>query len=385
MPRLIKLRSEGDVGYVDVDDVKTVKQRLADREAILRELKDMMRRHTSDVPGAKLRKHEWKMTAIADLPPALWEEEELLREAKHNIQDRAVEKERSPPPSPGRMLIRRPVSAAAPKPRRKAPPEVEQVREVPTTGARASTDTPRSNSHAPLEEVAVEDQKVAPPRQDTVMRSVEAPSAPASHIASRDRESQMLANRTPVCKHCWDNRHWCDSLEACSNCKISGAKCIYMRCKSGGRCKVPRCLHIHPDQYGDQNSTRLVDEGSLQYKDPRRQPTRRAFEDSLDPRGRRAGESTKKRARSPEPSDMYEDFSTRKSVCQHCFDARILCDFNGCCKPCRHAGLKCVRIHCKQGLACRSRKCPCVHPGQYDLYDTTWNVEHGDLWKSREE
>lgn len=377
MPRLIKLRSQGDVGYFALDDVKTVRQRLADRDSALKEVKDLMRRKASGVLGEKLRKHDWRMTGISDLPGMpLWQEEELEREAKHCIQDEAIELERSPPPSPGRDLLRagKDLVAAVLRHPQKAT-EHQPERDLRTT--------PQSTLRNGRQTEASEDQKTAPTRQDTVMASVEAPQLSSHQFGPRHRDSLVLTDRKPVCTHCWDKRQWCDSLSLCGNCKASGARCTYMQCRSGAVCRAPRCVYIHTNQWSDQDPNWQVEEGSLRYKyplDPRQRMARRSLEDKLDSRDWRAGgRIANKRPRSPSEPDALEDGFIRKSVCTRCYDSSTLCDFNGRCNPCRDAGMKCVRIHCKQGLACRARKCPCVHPGQYDLMDTTWNVEHGQL------
>lgn len=104
MPRLIRLLYEGDPGYVDMDDVKTVRQRLADRDLALKELKDMARRNPSQVVGRKLRKHDWTMTEISEALPAEWQHMEQAQEVESGIKERMVEIELSPPPSPGRTV-----------------------------------------------------------------------------------------------------------------------------------------------------------------------------------------------------------------------------------------------------------------------------------------
>jgi hypothetical protein len=209
------------------------------------------------------------------------------------------------------------------------------------------------------------------------MRSVEAQNAPVCRTS-----------RKPVCTHCRDDNLWCDSQALCRHCSQTGDRCVYKLCRAGANCAVSRCVYIHPDQWNEQDPTWLVESGSLRPKlpDPRKRSYRPGGfpENLIDTRQRDAqGGGVRKRVRSPPGRDGYgdalEDGFIRKSICVHCFHTSSYCDFNGRCMTCKGLNVKCVRIHCKHGLSCRARKCPCVHPGQYDLRDTTWNVEHGDF------
>lgn len=240
--------------------------------------------------------------------------------------------------------------------------ELENEEDLPRTPQQHQTDSVQQETN--------KDRKQPSPGQDAVITSVETITAPIDRTKHTSDKARMFPKRNPVCVDCWESRQWCNSSALCSNCSASEKKCVYKKCKFGAKCRNSHCVFMHPDQWSEQDKTWAVEEGSLRAKMPANARPR-------DPRERYVdGASTKKRRRS---GDALDEDLIRKSVCKHCFHARQLCDFNGRCFPCREANIKCVRIHCKLGLSCRSKRCPCVHPGQYDLTDTTWNVDHGNL------
>ncbi len=87
--------------------------------------------------------------------------------------------------------------------------------------------------------------------------------------------------------------------------------------------------------------------------------------------------SPSKRARTVIPSGPSR--THRKSVCVHCWLTSGLCNGSGQCRTCRQAGTRCVRKLCRDGERCFSQRCPCLHPGEWDVNDTSCTVEAGDL------
>ena len=74
----------------------------------------------------------------------------------------------------------------------------------------------------------------------------------------------------------------------------------------------------------------------------------------------------------------------RKSVCVYCWEWRKKCDSEAQCKNCQATGVRCVRKLCEEGDRCKGRRCPCLHPGEWDQQDPEWIVEGGFLPKQRD-
>lgn len=59
----------------------------------------------------------------------------------------------------------------------------------------------------------------------------------------------------------------------------------------------------------------------------------------------------------------------RKAVCTHCWLTHSFCDRYPTCGTCVRDGVRCVRKLCEAGEECRSWRCPCLHPGEWDERD----------------
>ena len=128
-----------------------------------------------------------------------------------------------------------------------------------------------------------------------------------------------------------------------------------------------------------------ADEGDQSdIKSPLGQPSPRQTKGAElpDPRRKPVADATVERGTKrtvPFHLDYNSPRYRRKAICVHCWEGRTLCDFNGQCATCRNDKVKCVRRSCDDGLSCRNRRCPCLHPGQWDESDASFVVEPGRM------
>lgn len=69
----------------------------------------------------------------------------------------------------------------------------------------------------------------------------------------------------------------------------------------------------------------------------------------------------------------------RKPVCSRCWAKGEKCDYGPQCKSCIKASQRCVHRLCSRGSKCGDRRCPGLHPEQYDKSNLAWHAEEGDL------